>query len=337
VESQSLGNDEIALVQYMSALADCLQFPEAHQNIALIYDRLGDFKMCKHHHNFSIEYAASDLFKAFAILNLVNLEIKTPPYPSSVQLLDLIELINEARSLNPIDAVVDYTAGLISEMMGRQHEAMRSFGQALAKNPMHYLSLLNIGNLYFRRNDFASATEFYEQAIGSLPADDHNLLQAHSNLGQSLRVRGLLNAALKSFQHAVEILNNNTFEKLGDNQPRISSPSQLLVLFNLLAVRAILCRWQHLERDEHLVGEYLLQINAQGLNARSVHIEDGFGVSLTQVADPYAVSLFRYGSQDMDLTVSRIMCTTQPARLQSSQKVINAAPRGNDAPLRVGF
>eukprot|EP01034_Spumella_vulgaris_P023135 gene23135-29328_t len=257
--------------------------------------------------------------------------MKTVPYPSHTTLVHLNKLLIGARILNPSEASVEFTLGMVGEMMGQSDQARHYFEQALLKDANFSLALLNIGNHHFKRNSYAVAADFYERTIVSMRPNDYNLLQAHCNLGQTQRERGLLNSALESFNKVYEIIHAN---RLNECQVPISSSGELFAVSNLVTVQTMLCRWQHLELREHLMIEYLHSLSRKRLDIRALRGQDQYGVPLTTAVDPYTISLLRYGTHDADLTASRTVCVTLPSTFNVSDLRVIA---GSGSPLRVGY
>lgn len=202
---QTNGELSAALKHYVAALELFSEFPEAHQNIAHLYEIFGDNSSSKKHHQLSIIFAPSDAFKAAAIVNLVTIELKSLVSISTDDVTRLINMLNEAELLASHSENILYTKGLVFERVGDFVQSLKYFNKALSINPKHSLSLLSIGNWYFKRNDFKQSTSFYIQALSCMPSSElYNSMVTFNNLGQSYREQGMLKLALRAFQQANE-------------------------------------------------------------------------------------------------------------------------------------
>lgn len=196
--------------KYLKALELYKEFPEAHQNIAHLFDINKDYYLSRYHHQLSIQYAHSNEFKTYAINNLILIELKLLETKEKNKLLSFLTLLHEADSLLPNQVDILYTTSIIYEMIGDNENSVVYLNKILSINPKHSLALLNLGNYYFRCNHHMNAIYFYLQAMNYLKRNDtFNLLLILNNLGQSYREIGQLNLSLDSFNNA---LTNITIE-----------------------------------------------------------------------------------------------------------------------------
>ncbi len=100
----------------------------------------------------------------------------------------LYRIANDIDSLEPERAEVMYRAALLS-------------------NPRHYKSIVNLGNVLFRKGDFASARELYSRAI---QVEKHSP-EAHYNLGYMYFEEGDHSRAVAMFLRATSL--DSSFEE----------------------------------------------------------------------------------------------------------------------------
>ena len=89
------GDLPTAISLYNSAILVMEVFPEAHQNVALLHDEMGDTESARYHNQRSIEYAPNPSFKATAILNRVNMEYSLLHVKSKESLMELSDLLGK--------------------------------------------------------------------------------------------------------------------------------------------------------------------------------------------------------------------------------------------------
>ena len=80
---------------YHEALLLYYSFPEAHQNLANLYDSASDYKKALHYHKLSMAYSRTTDFKAAAIINVVLAEIKLIEVRKKDHLAGLLGLLGE--------------------------------------------------------------------------------------------------------------------------------------------------------------------------------------------------------------------------------------------------
>lgn len=99
IRLHSLNDIAGAIASYRSAISINNQFPQAHQNIAILYDGEGEYDRAKYHHERSIEFAPNKQFKAKCIVNLVNLIYKHLQIKSAEQLGHLLEYLGKSTKM----------------------------------------------------------------------------------------------------------------------------------------------------------------------------------------------------------------------------------------------
>ena len=96
--------------------------------------------------------------------------------------------------------------GLGLEALGREDDAAGVYEEAVRARPTEALAHFNLGNIRFRRGDFAGAIESYRAAV----ANDPGLARAHFYLAVSLINTGRAEDALPSLHDALEFAPGDT-------------------------------------------------------------------------------------------------------------------------------
>ncbi len=99
--------------------------------------------------------------------------------------------------------------GLNEEALNCLESAKLSYEEALEMNAYFADAFANLGNIYFKENDFKRAEDAYKRALGV----DKDFLNAHHNLALLLHKMGRLNEALEHFRSVI-ILNPRHQEAL---------------------------------------------------------------------------------------------------------------------------
>jgi len=138
-----------AMLRYQDAIELKYDFPEAHQNLGHLYELIGQFDQCKYHHELSINYAVTNQFKAYAINNLVLIEIKIMMKMKNgkerFHLQQLINLLSIANELLPNQDMILYTTASVYDILGDTYNHLLYLNKVLATNAHHALALLNMG------------------------------------------------------------------------------------------------------------------------------------------------------------------------------------------------
>jgi tetratricopeptide (TPR) repeat protein len=87
----------------------------------------------------------------------------------------------------------------LEEDANSQDEAIAAYTKVLELDPHHAPAQINLGTIYYNRNDFVRAELYYRQAIES----DPRYALAYFDLGNVLDETGRLNEAIKCYQTAI--------------------------------------------------------------------------------------------------------------------------------------
>ena len=167
-----------AIQKYKSALALKHDFPEAHQNVAILLEP-NDPEAAIAHHKSSVGYFVSKELKASALTNLALLLFKTINAKSAQTVGDVITMLLEANLMSPLNANVLFSIGLIYTEISDHKLGHHYFLKALIADPNHSMASMNVGNYYFRMNEFKQAIVHYKKAIEM--SDNGNILEKVRN------------------------------------------------------------------------------------------------------------------------------------------------------------
>jgi Flp pilus assembly protein TadD len=114
---------------------------------------------------------------------------------------EAVQVLTEARQMNPEDEDVRYDLGLALTRLGKFEEAIQQYNEALRIMPNYVEAHNNLGNLLMRTGKIDEAIPHFETALAILP----DYASAHNNLGTALQRLGRTNDAFFHFKQAVKI------------------------------------------------------------------------------------------------------------------------------------
>jgi predicted O-linked N-acetylglucosamine transferase (SPINDLY family)/tetratricopeptide (TPR) repeat protein len=363
LHAQRKGNIRIAIGLYEQALALFPQFPEAHQNLGHLYETQHDLATARWHHQQSITYASSESFNASAIVNLVLLDLKTMPIKSLLFLQPLSDLLGEADRVSPNNTNVMFTHAQVYEHMGDMRMCVDYLRRVLAIDDRHTLAWLNLGNQWFKANNFEVATKFYKNALERIPdSDTYNRVLVLNNLGQCYRERGMLDHAQKSFYAALQTLstqgggraNGHVAGSADDTESSRNGVTtfsggsshgkavHFWCINNIYTIQGLRSYWHYFELLENVIEDYITspgeRLAAGAYATPDVASFRSEGVQL----DAYTMSLLTYASRETDRHVCEVSCPTQPAFTHpsiggSSSSSADSSVGRTGGALRVGY
>lgn len=113
----------------------------------------------------------------------------------------VVEQANAALTGTPDDAELHFARGTALNALGHHAQSCAAFAKALALQPDHAPSWLNMGNASADLDDLASAEALYRTAIRL----DGTLAEAHASLGYVLTTQGRLNEAIEACENAIRV------------------------------------------------------------------------------------------------------------------------------------
>jgi tetratricopeptide (TPR) repeat protein len=90
---------------------------------------------------------------------------------------------------------------VLEEDSATQTEAIASYKQCVELDPGHAAAYINLGTLYYNRQDYTNAERFYRRAVEA----DHRYALAYFDLGNVLDETGRLQEAIRSYQSAITL------------------------------------------------------------------------------------------------------------------------------------
>lgn len=305
VKLTHLGDHQAAISAYLAALALKYEFPENHQNVAILYEKMGQPELSLEHHIQSVLHASSDTFKSSA---LVNLALHSMSYSKGAVILDkneydVVALLHTAIELNPNNEDAHFALGAFYTDLMQYDLAYVNIDRGIEINPHNAIGLMNKGNHFFRIGNHKTALDWYSKAQTAsathrISAADQLLL--FNNIGLCLRETHRCNASIAAFSRALQ---NAGGDLIND----------LWTLSNVLAIRGICSYWDELELLEHKLNNALHVL----YDKKKVATDSGKGLlpeKRVQAVDPYTFMLQRYVStrDDLALVTSPIIGCIDP-------------------------
>ena len=162
-------NKQTIITLYLQSIQLYPTFCQAHQNLDCIYESIGDITSAIYYHNMSITYADSDLFKIGAIANLINIYLNTnmiqyEPYKNNTY-YHILELESLMSTYNIYPPNVGFTLGNYYNYNGEYDKALVIFMTLYEVDKHNINAIMNIGNYYFRKNDYIPTIYYYNLAL----------------------------------------------------------------------------------------------------------------------------------------------------------------------------
>ena len=119
-----------------------------------------------------------------------------------------------ATSSDPNQVDARFNTGNIESKLGFTNRALRTFLDILSTHPYHVSTWLEIGNLYFKANDYEMAERYHRKAAygmdNSAYKNREERVRCLVNLGQTLRSWSRADEAERAFQDATDIIPDST-------------------------------------------------------------------------------------------------------------------------------
>jgi tetratricopeptide (TPR) repeat protein len=218
IKCRNENNIQCATERYIYALSLMPIFPQAHQNLAIIfeedYSSINRHDKAIKHHLLSIEQSEDSKFKSGALTNLANVYMKVYGDFSSIKETDsrfqaVFKTLNDALKEWPNNIQCMLTMGVLHSQIGNYDQARDFFLKILVINPQDLHALLNLGNYYFHKNIFDKSSYYYSQVVELARSYNNSLdmIRGYNNLGQCFREMGMQTEALNSFHSALKEFN----------------------------------------------------------------------------------------------------------------------------------
>jgi predicted O-linked N-acetylglucosamine transferase (SPINDLY family)/glycosyltransferase involved in cell wall biosynthesis len=227
-----------AIELYQEALNIDWDFPQAHQNLAILYDSFGRFDLSRKHHNLCYEIARKISlplsYQITAKLNLISNEIKFHAAEIFLQIPQWIEDCEALRHQYTNELSVSeeqssgehpeeniellFTLGLLYQQSGQYYKAIKLYEKIVNIDYNHLLSWLNIGNYFFVIRDYTQAIYYYETAYNV----SIDLLKEKMSLQEK---PDPLDFSFRSNYHQIISITNNlgqSYREIGDLRKSLS-------------------------------------------------------------------------------------------------------------------
>ena len=170
--SDNNNNKQDIITLYLQSIQLYPTFCQAHQNLACIYESVGDITYAIYYHNMSILYADTDIFKIGAIANLINIYLNTnmiqyEPYKNN-SYYNILELESLMSTYNIYPPNAGFTLGNYYNYNGEYDKALVIFMTLYKENKYNINAIMNIGNYYFRKNDYIPTIYYYNLALDAI-------------------------------------------------------------------------------------------------------------------------------------------------------------------------
>jgi Tfp pilus assembly protein PilF len=164
-------------------------------NLAEAYQEAGDIARARAAYEEIVRLQPRAPETADALNNLGNIDREAGrPY-------DALAAFEGALAIRPRHVAALNGRALALQGVGRLEEAERELATALALDPASATTHSNLGNLYFRRNEYDRARDEYEIAVRLDP--DH--ADAHNNLGSAYFLLGDRGSAEREYRSALRL------------------------------------------------------------------------------------------------------------------------------------
>ena len=352
-----------AIDNYTKALAINSKFPQALQNLGLVYEQYGNFKEAIECHKKAINLAPDNTFKCGTITNLASTLIAQ----NGIANIDTV--LSIGRLLEPVieiggdcakDESVWFLLGKTYFDAQMYEKAERIFQSLLKINPNNFKAILNIGNHHFINKRYNEAESFLRKALHiaskdpNLDPKDPTMMMIASNLAQSLRLLGRYNEGIQVFRHLLphdlsqtdlpkpltSSSSNDMINKVGNppNRKKTSMELSNLTLFNnIFALMCIACSWKDFEEIEHALNAIQHIIPSQTLGQ----------LLPSGIVDPHTLSLTRTTKQKLDIKAAVEACEVPISHFHIAQQAMrrideedaksNNMNHKNDKILRIGY
>jgi len=109
----------------------------------------------------------------------------------------------KVRPMRTAETAAEWFAKAIAleEDPSSQHEAIEAYIKTLELDPQHAAGHINLGTLYYNRQDYTQAEEHYRQAVEA----DPRYALAHFDLGNVLDETGRLQDAIQAYKLAIQL------------------------------------------------------------------------------------------------------------------------------------
>jgi tetratricopeptide (TPR) repeat protein len=189
---QTLGDNQKAKSYYEKAIELNPAFDLAHNNLGALLDKLGNNQKAIGHFEKAIEInpAFTD-----AHVNLGNSFKKLKEYRKAINCYEKVIEIdpNHEKSYSSL--------GTLLHLLGEDQKAIICFEKVIEIDPTYAMTHFNLGTVYIKLKDSQKAISCFEKAIEINPI----FVEAYNNLGVMFKVTGKIDKAINCYEKVIEI------------------------------------------------------------------------------------------------------------------------------------
>ncbi|MBI5183625.1 MAG: tetratricopeptide repeat protein [Nitrospinae bacterium] len=119
---------------------------------------------------------------------------------------EAIKILSDEYKKRSDDTTVNFSLGLIYKKKGDISRARRFYEDVLQKEPENKYILVNMGNLFFIKEEYNTAVQYYKRALKV----DERLFEAHYNMSEALSELNDFEGSLRESSIAMELYNEKT-------------------------------------------------------------------------------------------------------------------------------
>ena len=217
------GKIELAVSYYRNAITMNPDFAEAHCNLGVAYENLGETKNAIECFENTVRikpnYLLAQMNLAVILMNTGNLDKAevwltkvlqiNPSDPSAkvnmgnihlarLELDSACDYYKQALKLNPTEINALYKLGITEGKKNNFRKSIDWYSKVLEMQPNHHDALNDAGTMFLEISDLSAAEERFRSAINFNPS----FAEAHNNLGHVLTLKGK-GGAINCFKNAI--------------------------------------------------------------------------------------------------------------------------------------
>ena len=230
LENHKKNNYEIAEKLYSDCIKKNPNYFDAHNNLGVLYNQLGEFQKAKNCYEKTIKINSADPSAynnlGFVLNQLGDFEKSKKCYEKAIQInpnyfeaynnfgntlkelaqyQGAINCYQKAIQINPNYVGAYNNLGNILQELGKYQDAMKFYEKAIQINPNYVDAYNNLGNIFKELGEYRRAVNCYEKVMKINP----NHLDVNINLGNIFKELGKYQSAIEYYDKAIQIQPNN--------------------------------------------------------------------------------------------------------------------------------
>ena len=196
VQNHKKNNLQVAKDLYKEILRTNPNHVDAHNNLGLIFQTLGEFQKSRSYYQKAIQIQPATAYAAYYNLGLVFKELG--------ELQKAVDCHQNAIKIKPDLVDAHNNLGIVFKELKKHQKAISCFQKAIQINPNYVDAHYNLGIVFRELGEYQKAIGCFQKAI-KIKAD---YVKAHNNLGVVFNELGEDKKAISCFQKAIEINSN---------------------------------------------------------------------------------------------------------------------------------